>query len=236
MESYGARPVVDVDNRPLGPTQNTDLRLNTGDVGILKSTLLPSFTLHSGLTLASYVAARATNRGEIKDYNWPSSQVANAWWSAIGRRMYHDHLPFTTAWNTLPWNEKLLLGSVTLWGTRLFYHIVKRSVSRGKDDPRYDELKEQDSGFWNKAFFQQFLPETAFLAFISLPFTLPFRLDSSSLSLAPEVSCALRSIGVGMFSAGFAMETLADTQLGLYRRERADLCRHGVWSIVRHPK
>lgn len=113
---------------------------------------------------------------------------------------------------------------------------MSRSVSRGKDDPRYDELKEQDSGFWNKAFYLLFVPETVFLTFISLPFTLPFRLSSSSLSLAPEVSCALRSIGVGLFSAGFALEVLADKQLGLHRQERADLCRHGVWSIVRHPK
>ena len=81
-----------------------------------------------------------------------------------------------------------------------------------------------------------FLPEAAFLTFISLPFALPFRMGSSTLSVAPEVSCALRSLGVGLFSAGFALETMADTQLDLHRQERADLCRHGVWSIVRHPK
>lgn len=237
MEAYGAKPLVDVD-RPLRSLQKPDVRINAGDVGILKSTLLPSFTLHSGLTLASYAAARATDRGELKDYNWPSSQVANAWWSAIGRRMYYDHLPFTTAWDILPWTEKLLLSSVTLWGTRLFYRIVSRSVARGKDDPRYDELKEQQgsSSFWNTASFKLFLPEAAFLAFISLPFTLPFRMGSSAVTLAPEVSCALRTLGVGLFSAGFAMEALADTQLELHRQERSDLCRHGVWSVVRHPK
>jgi steroid 5-alpha reductase family enzyme len=32
------------------------------------------------------------------------------------------------------------------------------------------------------------------------------------------------------------MEVLADTQLELHRRERTDLCRHGVWGLVRHPK
>lgn len=222
-------------DQPLNSLRNSDINLNAGDVGILKSTLLPSFTLHTGLTLASYAAARATDRGEIKDYNWPSSQVANAWWSAVGRRVYYDNIPFTTAWNILPWTEKLLLSSVTLWGTRLFYRIVSRSVSRGKDDPRYDELKKQDKGFWNSALFKQFLPEAAFLTFITLPFTLPFRMPSSTLSVEPEVSCALRTLGVGLFSAGFAMEALADTQLELHHQERSDLCRHGVWSIVRHP-
>jgi steroid 5-alpha reductase family enzyme len=32
------------------------------------------------------------------------------------------------------------------------------------------------------------------------------------------------------------MEVMADTQLALHRQERTDLCRHGVWSLVRHPK
>lgn len=235
MGAYGSKPVVGMD-QPLNTLRNSGINMNAGDVGILKSTLLPSFTIHSGLTLATYAAARATDRGEIKDYNWPSSQVLNAWWSAVGRRVYYDNLSFTTAFSILPWTEKLLLSGVTIWGTRLFYRIVSRSVSRGKDDPRYDELKAQDKGFWNAAFFKKFLPEAAFLTFITLPFTLPFRMPASTLSVEPEVSCALRTLGVGLFSAGFAMEALADTQQELHRQERSDLCRHGVWSIVRHPK
>lgn len=243
MEAYGVKPLVDVDQTFQGgprPEPRPSVRMNAGDVGILKSTLLPSLTLNTGLSLVSYAAARATDRVEIKDYNWPASQVANAWWSAIGRHMYHDRMPFTTAWNILPWTEKLLLGSVTLWGTRLFYRIMSRSVSRGKDDPRYDELKEQQqqgsSGFWNSALLKWFLPEAAVLTLVSLPFTLPFRMGSSTVSVEPQVSCGLRALGVGLFSAGFVMETLADAQLELHSRKRSGLCRHGVWSIVRHPK
>lgn len=252
MEAYGAKPLVDVDHSIQGggprPEPRPSVRMNTGDVGILKCTLLPSLTLNTGLSLVSYAAARATDRVEVKDYNWPASQVVNAWWSAIGRHMYHDHMPFTTAWNILPWTEKLLLSSVTLWGTRLFYRIVSRSVARGKDDPRYDELKEQQqqqqqqgqgkglSGFWNSALLKWFLPEAAVLTLVSLPFTLPFRMGSSTVSFAPQVSCGLRTLGVGLFSAGFAMETLADAQLESHSREGGGLCRRGVWSIVRHPK
>jgi steroid 5-alpha reductase family enzyme len=58
----------------------------------------------------------------------------------------------------------------------------------------------------------------------------------SSVSFDAETSGMLRALGVGLFSAGFAMEALADTQMELHRKERDDLCRHGVWSIVRHPK
>lgn len=245
MEAYGAKPLVDVDQSIHGGPRSeprSSVRMNAGDVGILKCTLLPSLTLNTGLSLISYAAARATDRVEIKDYNWPASQVANAWWSAVGRHMYHDRMPFTSAWNILPWTEKLLLGTVTLWGTRLFYRIVSRSVARGKDDPRYNELKEQQgqgkglSKFWNSALLKLFLPEAAVLTLVTLPFTLPFRMGSSMLSVDPQASCGLRTLGVGLFSAGFVMETLADAQLELHTRERGGLCRRGVWSIVRHPK
>lgn len=237
MEQYstrvsGAKPLADRGSIP-SPSRPTNM--NPGDVGILKSTILPSFALHSGLSVTSYIISRATGRAEVKDWYWPSSQVLNAWWSAIGARMCHDNVSFADAWNGLSWTEKLLLGCVSIWGTRLFYRISKRSIKRGDDDPRYNELKTKDPSFWNSALYKQYLPEAAFLTFITLPFTLPFRLNRSTLSLEPEVSGLLRALGVGLFSTGLAMEVMADTQLELHGRERTDLCRHGVWSIVRHP-
>lgn len=43
---------------------------------------------------------------------------------------------------------------------------------------------------------------------------------------------------VFVFSAGFALEVLADYQLNKHKKEtgNATLNREGVWSIVRHPK
>lgn len=232
MDIYGSKkPMVDLDHTGQPPTHVA----TTGDVGILKSTLLPSFTLHTGFSIASFIAARATDRGELKDFAWPSSQVANAWWSAVGRQMCHDGVRFCTAWRTLPWTEKVLLSSVTLWGTRLFYRIASRSVARGRDDPRYDQLKAKDPGFWKSAFWKLFLPEAVFLTFISLPFTLPFRLTASTLDLSADAAGTVRALGVALFSAGFTLEAMADAQLEMHRQERTDLCRHGVWSIVRHP-
>lgn len=238
MDRYGTKPLVEVDrgyhtqsfNPPRMPS------INPGDVGILKSTILPSFALHTGLSLTSYILSRATETGEVKDWFWPSSQVINAWWSAIGRPMYHDNLSFSTAWGDLSWTEKLLLSCVTIWGTRLFYRISSRTISRGKDDPRYTEMKAKDPNFWDTAFYKAYLPEAAFLTLISLPFTLPFRMNQSTFPFVPEVSATLRTLGVGLFGIGFTLEVLADTQLQLHRKERTDLCRHGVWSIVRHPK
>lgn len=43
---------------------------------------------------------------------------------------------------------------------------------------------------------------------------------------------------VFVFSAGFALEVLADYQLNKHKKKtgNATLNREGVWSIVRHPK
>ncbi|KAE8149705.1 hypothetical protein BDV25DRAFT_130165 [Aspergillus avenaceus] len=236
MDIYGSKkPLVDIDHSINQMAGQKSGYLNTGDVGIFKSTILPSFTLHTGLSVASFVAAKSTDKGEVKDWCWPSSQVINAWWSAVGRQVVCDNVSFSTAWNAIPWTEKTLLSCVTIWGTRLFYRIATRTIKRGKDDPRYDQMKQQDPSFWKSAFFKQFLPEAVFLTFITLPFTLPFRLSQSSLNINTETVGVFRALGVGLFSAGFAMEALADTQLELHRQERTDLCRHGVWSIVRHP-
>lgn len=143
-------------------------------IGILKSTLLPSLGLHSGLAVVAYTASRVANRVDGKDWLWPAGQVANAWWSAVGARVVYGGLSLGTAFSSLVYPDKVLLGGVTVWGARLFYQVASRSLEAGVDDARYAEEKKEP-GFWNKAFFNMFLPEAVIQAVISLPFTLPFR-------------------------------------------------------------
>ena len=202
------------------------------DVGILKDTLVPSLTLHSGLAIIAYGAARYTNRVEAKDWLWPSGQVVNAWWSAVGRRLAQGYT-VSQAFSRLSWHERVILTGVTLWGGRLFYRIVNRSIQRGEDDPRYAEVKKEE-GFWNSALFKVFIPEAFFQMLISLPFTAPFRHEGAVMTgYHPFV----QMFAVGLFSSGLAMETLADYQLDQFKAEGdKGIMREGVWSIVRNPK
>lgn len=215
--------------RPINP-------VNTTAVGILRSSLLPSFGLHSGLSLIAYTGSRVANRVEGKDWLWPSAQVINAWWSAVGTRVVYDKLDLPTAWSTLAYPEKLILGGVTAWGGRLFYRIVSRSVARGSDDPRYEAEKEEPD-FWNKALFSSFLPEAVFQTLITLPFTLPFRSPEAASAQSPLPAYAelAHGLGVFLFSAGFGLEVLADAQLSKHQKKSNTLNTEGVWSIVRHP-
>ncbi|KAL1877509.1 hypothetical protein Daus18300_002497 [Diaporthe australafricana] len=206
-------------------------------VGILKETLLPSLGLHSGLSIAAYAASRVANRVDGKDWLWPVGPVANAWWSAVGTRVVYDGVSVGTALSSLVYPDKVLLGGITAWGAHLFYQVASRSSKSSSDDGRY-LAEKKDPGFWNKAFFKYFLPEAVVQAVISLPFTLslrnPYASARSSLSAPFEWA---HDLAVFVFSAGFALEVIADYQLNKHKKNTgsATLNREGVWSIVRHP-
>lgn len=97
---------------------------------------------------------------------------------------------------------------------------------------RYTKDKLQPS-FWSSALFTQYLPEALFQLLISLPFTVPFR----SSRVALEEWGWTDTAAVAIFTAGQALETLADAQKAqAKKRGEKGLYRGGVWSIVRHPK
>ncbi|KAI1260265.1 DUF1295-domain-containing protein [Xylariaceae sp. FL1019] len=209
------------------------------DVGIFKDTIFPSLSVHAPLAVIAYGIGRATNSVEAKDWLWPLAPMVNGWWSAIGRKVYVRGLTFGQAFGTLSRPERLLLTGVTLWGGRLFYRIASRSLKRrregkGTDDARY-EVQKREEGFWNKAFFTLFLPEAVIQTIISLPITAPFHHQGAVLT---GYHPAVQAAAVGLFSAGFALEVLADTQLEKFKDTAEDdrsVCKEGVWSLVRHP-
>ncbi|KAF4452210.1 hypothetical protein F53441_4950 [Fusarium austroafricanum] len=216
-----------------GPYQG----LGTSSLGLLHSTVLPSFSLHAGLSAVAYGISRYADRVEGKDFLWASGMTLNAWWSAIGSRVVYDGVSPTDAWSGLGYSQKLLLAGVSAWGVRLTSRIVSRSLKRGKDDPRYD-AKKRDPGFWNKALFTTFLPEAVAQTIISLPFTVPFRATIESYDASPVTSngSLFHALAIFLFTAGFTLETLADVQLESFKKSNTKgVNREGVWSIVRHP-
>lgn len=253
-------PMVEHTTTSRGPHTGilSSLEPTSNVTGLLQHAVLPSIGLHGGLSLIAYGIARSANRLEIKDYLWPSGMLLNAWWTAVGRHcLLGPRAPATDVLKSLSYSQKLLLGGVTAWGGRLFYRIVQRSLARGKDDARYEQVKEQPN-FWNKASLL-FGLEALFQTVISLPFTIPFRADSQAgfIGASAEWASTTRWTAAGLFTAGLALETIADWQLDSHKKKQqgvkivdplsiiddsvpvllghSDLLRTGVWSIVRHP-
>ncbi|KAK4097676.1 hypothetical protein N658DRAFT_518470 [Parathielavia hyrcaniae] len=276
-------------NPPRTSTSTSTSLTSLINIGLLKSTLLPSLTINSTLALAAYTAGRLTNRLESKDIIWPLAPVLDAWYAAVLRHTLplslltggtgrttgvggggNQGVPVLTlreAWRCLGSTDKLLLGGVTLWGARLWYRVVTRAWKRGegRDDPRYDAAKQQQQqqhrrggsavggkglgGFWDWAWLSVYLPEVVIQSVIALSVTTPFRLGLEGLGvrrgdvvLGMGTTRYYREIGqalaVGLFSAGFALEVLADWQLAEFQEKvesRKMMCREGVWKVVRHP-
>lgn len=196
--------------------------------------IIPSLGLHTGLSAVAYAAARTTGRLEGKDYLWPSGLVINAWYHAVIRHVSNG-VPLATALRSLNATDRLVLGGITIWGGRLFYRIVKRSIQRGRDDPRYDADKTPSG--WTKAFFAKFLPEAVMQTLIGLSWSIPLNgsLTAQEFGAPREYAGLLHASAVGLYTVGLSMEVLADWQLER-NKSKNKLERSGVWSIVRHPK
>jgi len=221
--------------RPSVVTEHYPWQRTLYDVGIFSDCIYPSIALHGGLSAIAYGIGRMNNRVQTKDYVWAAAPVINAWWGAVGRRVVQRGIPISQAIGVLSRPERLILGGATLWGGRLLYRLVTRAQKRGKDDPRYDEMKSEP-GFWNKALFTTYLPESIFQVLITLPMTAPFYHQGAVLS---GYHPFLQSLAVGLFFTGFTLETLADRQLEEHKETSADehsLLKEGVWSLSRHPK
>ena len=124
--------------------------------------------------------------------------------------------------------ERLLLGGVTLWaGYRVASAAQSWRAQSSRDEPKYAAVKREE-GFWNKALLTYYLPEAAVATIVALPFTAPFRHQGAVMTGYHPI---LQSTAVGLYTAGFALEVLADLQ-----KDSSSLETDTVWSVLSNPK
>jgi len=190
-----------------------------------------SFLVHGGFAATAWALGTATNRLDYKDLVWPAAPVANAWYQAVGIPVLQYGLPLSVALRGLSWRQSLLLGGVTVWGTRLLYQIGSHVLTRNRDDERYTKRK-LERGYWTKSLLTVFVPEALFQALITLPVVAPFR--STRVALATWGWTDI--VAVALFGIGTTLEVTADAQKrAAAQRGLKGLYTQGVWSIVRHP-
>jgi steroid 5-alpha reductase family enzyme len=126
--------------------------------------------------------------------------------------------------------QVLVAVMITLWSSRLGFHIAQRSAGIA-DDPRYAQLiRDWGSGAMRQMFF--LLQKQAL---VSIPLAL------SMLLAAFNPIIALRWqdwLGVSVLSLGIGGEALSDYQLGQFRADpahRGQICDTGLWRWSRHP-
>ena len=164
-----------------------------------------------------WAVAQSTGRSGYIDCIWSAATGAACAFAALGA-------------DGSPSRRYIVAAMGALWGARLAYYVGKRAA-HGPDDPRYAALKEE---WGDKAGRQLFI----FLQ-IQAAAALPLALASYLAASAPRGALGLQDLlGVALFCAALAGETIADRQMATFKADPASkgkVCDRGLWSWTRHP-
>lgn len=167
---------------------------------------------------ALFLIGTKLKNNSIVDIGWGIGFVILAWLLLLLR------LPLTLTRTTIT-----LL--VSLWGLRLFYHILKRNHGK-PEDFRYVAFRKA----WGKwvvlrAFFQIYMLQGLLMFLIAMPFIL-------SGSTPARVNGILFGLGLLVFLIGFTFESVGDAQLKAFIRNplnKGKIMTNGLWRYTRHP-
>lgn len=126
----------------------------------------------------------------------------------------------------------LVLGLVSLWALRLALHLFLRWRRAPGEDRRYAAMRRKAGArFVQRSLISVFGLQGMLMWVISLPLQLATRGGGGPLGW-------MGWLGVAVFAAGWAWETVADLQLTRFRRARVNADRvlaTGLWAWSRHP-
>jgi len=130
-----------------------------------------------------------------------------------------------------PLPQIIITGLVSVWGLRLFYHIMKRNLGK-PEDFRYAKWREE-WGKWliPRSFLQVYMLQGFFMYIISLSVSLPKDAGDS-------YSVPLMVAGLVIWITGFFFEAVGDYQLKVFLADpanRGKIMDRGLWNYTRHP-
>ena len=133
-----------------------------------------------------------------------------------------------------PARQKLVLLLVGLWAARISMHLIKRNWGHG-EDPRYSKLRgwvSDDSQFIWLSLRKVFLLQGLVMWIASLPVQFAQTLPEPNTLRWPAY------LGIGVWTLGFIMESVADYQLTRFRavaENTGKVLQSGLWRYSRHP-
>lgn len=169
--------------------------------------------------LCFFIVATIIKNNSIVDIGWGFGFVLVAW--LLQMQASSIHLP-----------QLIITVLTTIWGLRLFYHILKRNRRKGEDF-RYANWRNE-WGKWviPRAFFQIFMLQGLFMYVVSLS-AIMTSVATERLFIVPLVV-----LGTTVWLIGFFFEAVGDHQLKLFianKENKGQLMTKGLWSYTRHP-
>lgn len=197
----------------------------TGLSGVLAPGLLSNLLMSAALVLACQVAlwvlSMRLRDASIVDIFWgPGFAVV-----AVATYLHQYGVGVES--------RKLLIVTLTcVWAARLGLYVYLRNRGHG-EDPRYTAFRKHATG--NEHLFvlkQVFLRQGLAIWITSVPVQVgQFLLEPASLGV-------MAWIGIAVWTAGFAFETVGDWQLARFKRDpahRGQIMDRGLWRYTRHP-
>lgn len=157
-------------------------------------------------------------RNDIADIAWGIGFIVMAWSS------YYLFRNFTAS-------ALIVSLLVTLWGTRLALHILKRFRTRGEDSRYLNWREKWGEFFYIRSYLQIYILQGFLLFVISTPVFFINGKATTSLDL-------LTLIGTAVWLLGFFFEAIADFQLAQFvskAENKGRIMQSGLWKFSRHP-
>jgi len=134
---------------------------------------------------------------------------------------------------TIGWTAWFIVGAISLWGIRLFWHIGRRNWGKPEDFRYVNMRKNWGNKVALNAYFWVFMLQGLFMLIISLA---PIY-GITTVTTTPQESWIIL-VGVGIFLFGFIFEAVGDAQLKRHLslpNNKGKLMTSGLWSWTRHP-
>lgn len=170
---------------------------------------------------AWFLLAMIVRRNDIVDVAWGLGFIVIAAWLLLRPDAPH------------PVRLYVACALVFVWGARLAWHIGRRNLQPGKtEDARYAGWR-QSWGRWfvPRSFFQIFTLQGLFMLLIATPLLAIGSAEGPALGV-------LDFLGVAVWLAGFAFESVGDGQLKRFLSNpanRGEVMDQGLWRYTRHP-
>jgi steroid 5-alpha reductase family enzyme len=165
-----------------------------------------------------FIVAQIVKNNSIVDMGWGLGFVVIAAYTLLASGNYNSRSVIVT---TL----------VSVWGLRLFYHILKRNLGK-PEDFRYIAMRKA----WGKwviptAFLRVFMLQGALMLIIAYPIIMNNSTTKGSLGV-------LEIIGLAIWIVGFIFEAIGDKQLKDFianKKNKGHIMKEGLWKYTRHP-
>jgi steroid 5-alpha reductase family enzyme len=165
-----------------------------------------------------FIFATIIKNNSIVDVGWGIGFVVIAWYALLTRAdLYVPQVIMTIL--------------ISLWGVRLFYHILKRNHGKPEDFRYANWRKEWGKSVIPRAFLQVFMLQGFFMYIVALPIVFINQEGGS-------YNTPLLITGAAIWALGFFFQSVGDYQLKNFVNtpgNKGKLLMTGLWKYTRHP-